>query len=253
MFCLAFTKVCYCVFSFIITHSHYFLLFFFPFYLLVIGRIRLAIGQSNLFINERFRQFNGLIEDCEAGRGEKKILVEDLAGFWDMIYYQVEDLKSKYAALEELRRNGWLESSTTDAALKENGGAPSAVAARGKVAVNGACKSNGSSSTVYGSNGIAKRNGVKTSSASNGTSTNGGSATSNGHVKKAAPVRSNIREFLKSKRKEVVVVKDPEAPVEPIIEFKGLVANGKSSGAVVGVTNGNGALANSTAHHLNGH
>lgn len=161
----------------------------------MIGRIRLAIGQSNLFINERFRQFSGLIEDCEAKRGEKAILVEDLAGFWDMIYYQVEDLKRKYADLEEMQRNGWVESTGTTGALasgncagdlKENVAgvrkAPPAVNGNGGTLVNGNKRNLGKPVTT------------------NGTSVNG--------VKKtvAAP-RSNIREFLKSKRKETTTTR----------------------------------------------
>lgn len=65
------------------------------------------IGQTNLFLNERFKQFAGLIDDCQLKRGEKEIKVEDLAGFWDMIYYQVEDLRVKYDQLAKLEANGW--------------------------------------------------------------------------------------------------------------------------------------------------
>lgn len=156
---------------------------------IVIGRIRLAIGQSNLFINERFRQFNGLIEDCEAKRGEKAILEEDLAGFWDMIYYQVEDLKKKYADLEELQRSGWVEKAVTAATsagdLKQRE-QPSRKALLPQ-SVNGTL------------NGHGKRNGKP-------LMTNGAASNAVNGVKKAAASRSNIREFLKSKRKETAFV-----------------------------------------------
>ena len=41
--------------------------------------------------SERFRQFSGLIDNCELARGEKKTTPMDLRGFWDMIYFQVVD------------------------------------------------------------------------------------------------------------------------------------------------------------------
>ena len=42
-----------------------------------------------LLMNERFKQFNGLVDNCEFKRGEKETTVTDLQGFWDMIYFQV--------------------------------------------------------------------------------------------------------------------------------------------------------------------
>lgn len=81
----------------------------------VVGQIRLVIGQSKLFINERFKQFSGLIDDCEYKRCEKEIKIEDLAGFWDMINYQIDDLKTKYEELEKLKSNKWQPTVNTKA------------------------------------------------------------------------------------------------------------------------------------------
>ena len=33
---------------------------------------------------------------------------EDLAGFWDMVYLQVEHINSLFADLVELRKNNWI-------------------------------------------------------------------------------------------------------------------------------------------------
>ena len=38
---------------------------------------------------ERFKQFAGLIDNCEFGTGQKEVTCTDLQGFWDMIYFQV--------------------------------------------------------------------------------------------------------------------------------------------------------------------
>lgn len=56
---------------------------------LVQGQIRTVIGQAQLLIAQRFKQFSGLVDDCEFNRGEKETTCTDLQGFWDMIYFQV--------------------------------------------------------------------------------------------------------------------------------------------------------------------
>jgi len=51
--------------------------------------IRTTIGQTRLLIAERFKQFEGLVDNCEFKRGEKEITCTDLDGFWDMVNFQV--------------------------------------------------------------------------------------------------------------------------------------------------------------------
>lgn len=51
--------------------------------------IRTTVGQTRLLIAERFKQFEGLVDNCEFKRGEKETTCTDLDGFWDMIYFQV--------------------------------------------------------------------------------------------------------------------------------------------------------------------
>ncbi|XP_044193719.1 disks large-associated protein 5 isoform X2 [Thunnus albacares] len=72
-------------------------------------RMRTAIGQARLLMKERFNQFSGLVDDCEFGRGEKITTCTDLQGFWDMVYYQVEDVNKKFDALKEAEARGWME------------------------------------------------------------------------------------------------------------------------------------------------
>ncbi|XP_049916531.1 disks large-associated protein 5 isoform X2 [Epinephelus moara] len=71
--------------------------------------MRTAIGQARLLMKERFKQFSGLVDDCELGRGEKITTCTDLQGFWDMVYYQVEDVNKKFDALKEAESRGWVE------------------------------------------------------------------------------------------------------------------------------------------------
>ncbi|KAM7381924.1 hypothetical protein PAMA_012673 [Pampus argenteus] len=72
-------------------------------------RMRTAIGQARLLMKERFNQFSGLVDDCELRRGEKITTCTDLQGFWDMVYYQVEDVIKKFDALKEAEARGWVE------------------------------------------------------------------------------------------------------------------------------------------------
>ncbi|CDQ72558.1 unnamed protein product [Oncorhynchus mykiss] len=72
-------------------------------------RMRTAVGQARLLIKERFCQFSGLVDDCALGRGEKITTCTDLQGFWDMVYYQVEDVNNKFGALKEAESKGWQE------------------------------------------------------------------------------------------------------------------------------------------------
>ncbi|XP_044034886.1 disks large-associated protein 5 isoform X2 [Siniperca chuatsi] len=72
-------------------------------------RMRTAVGQARLLMKERFQQFSGLVDDCDLGRGEKITTCTDLQGFWDMVYYQVEDVSKKFEALKEAESRGWVE------------------------------------------------------------------------------------------------------------------------------------------------
>ena len=51
--------------------------------------IRMTLGQTRLLIAERFKQFEGLVDNCEFKRGEKETMCTDLDGFWDMVNFQV--------------------------------------------------------------------------------------------------------------------------------------------------------------------
>ncbi|XP_068210003.1 disks large-associated protein 5-like [Palaemon carinicauda] len=71
------------------------------------GDVLVAIGQAELLMRERFAQFSGLIDDCELKRGEKLTTCQDLQGFWDIIYFQIEDVKKKFLGLSDLKNNNW--------------------------------------------------------------------------------------------------------------------------------------------------
>ncbi|XP_011817369.1 PREDICTED: disks large-associated protein 5 [Colobus angolensis palliatus] len=69
--------------------------------------IRTAVGQTRLLMKERFKQFEGLVGDCEYKRGVKETTCADLDGFWDMISFQIEDVIHKFNNLIKLEESGW--------------------------------------------------------------------------------------------------------------------------------------------------
>uniref|UniRef100_L7M2B9 Putative guanylate-kinase-associated protein n=1 Tax=Rhipicephalus pulchellus TaxID=72859 RepID=L7M2B9_RHIPC len=71
------------------------------------GYIRSATGKAKLLMNERFSQFTRLIHNCENNLGEKKTTCEDLQGFWDMVYFQVEDVNKNFDQLAKMQENAW--------------------------------------------------------------------------------------------------------------------------------------------------
>eukprot|EP00092_Neocalanus_flemingeri_P029295 GFUD01031807.1.p1 GENE.GFUD01031807.1~~GFUD01031807.1.p1 ORF type:complete len:323 (+),score=110.93 GFUD01031807.1:86-1054(+) len=73
------------------------------------GEMRSVIGQGRLVMTERFAQFSGLVDNCEFKQGEKETTCMDLKGFWEMIYFQVVDVDCKFAELEKVEANNWVE------------------------------------------------------------------------------------------------------------------------------------------------
>ncbi|NXL32652.1 DLGP5 protein, partial [Glaucidium brasilianum] len=69
--------------------------------------IRTTVGQTRLLIAERFKQFEGLVDNCEFKRGEKETTCTDLDGFWDMVNFQIKDVNKKFDNLKKLQDNEW--------------------------------------------------------------------------------------------------------------------------------------------------
>ncbi|KAK8737572.1 hypothetical protein OTU49_004543, partial [Cherax quadricarinatus] len=82
------------------------------------GKVLAAIGKARLLVSQKIQQFQGLCHKNIAGTiGEEfPTTCEDLAGFWDMVSIQVEDIKNSLKEILLLRANGWKEVSqdTTD-------------------------------------------------------------------------------------------------------------------------------------------
>ncbi|XP_028614419.1 disks large-associated protein 5 [Grammomys surdaster] len=81
--------------------------------------IRTAVGQTRLLIKERFRQFEGLVDNCEYKRGEKETTCTDLDGFWDMVSFQVDDVNGKFNNLIKLEESGWKDNNPSKKVLRK--------------------------------------------------------------------------------------------------------------------------------------
>merc|ERR1712020_168813 len=72
-----------------------------------------AVGKAKLLMSQKLVQFRGLCDKNIAAMDPNSApdpfvpTSEDLAGFWDMVYIQVEHIHSLFAELSTLRQNGW--------------------------------------------------------------------------------------------------------------------------------------------------
>ncbi|XP_052258449.1 uncharacterized protein LOC127863119 isoform X2 [Dreissena polymorpha] len=71
------------------------------------GQIRTTVGKAQLLMNQRFKQFEGLVDACEFNTGEKRTTCIDLKGFWDMVNIQVEDVNDKFDELTKRQARDW--------------------------------------------------------------------------------------------------------------------------------------------------
>ncbi|KAF4795816.1 DLG associated protein 5 [Turdus rufiventris] len=91
-------------------------------------QIRTTVGQTRLLIGERFKQFEGLVDNCEFKRGEKETTCTDLDGFWDMVSFQIEDVNKKFDDLKKLQDNEWQPLDVPSKAVVKKKTVPSGVA-----------------------------------------------------------------------------------------------------------------------------
>ncbi|NXC86314.1 DLGP5 protein, partial [Cercotrichas coryphoeus] len=90
--------------------------------------IRSTVGQTRLLIGERFKQFEGLVDNCEFKQGEKETTCTDLDGFWDMVNFQIEDVNKKFDNLKKLQDNEWQPPDVPSKAAVKKKAVPSGVA-----------------------------------------------------------------------------------------------------------------------------
>ncbi|CAH2981522.1 unnamed protein product [Chilo suppressalis] len=69
-----------------------------------------AVGQARLLMTQKLAQFGSLVERCARPDSSQALVTPaDLAGFWDMVFMQVENIDMRFKKLEELKSRGWVE------------------------------------------------------------------------------------------------------------------------------------------------
>ncbi|XP_063222343.1 uncharacterized protein LOC134530941 [Bacillus rossius redtenbacheri] len=76
-----------------------------------LGKLRAAAGQARLLMTQKLQQFEGLCHKNLAQSSDEPFPTtsEDLAGFWDMVMLQVDQVDGLFAEISELRANNWVE------------------------------------------------------------------------------------------------------------------------------------------------
>ena len=71
--------------------------------------IDVAIGQARLLSSKKLNQFSDLVDKFENETSSQPIFEADLEGFWNMVYQQIENCDIRFAKLEKLKQNDWVE------------------------------------------------------------------------------------------------------------------------------------------------
>ncbi|XP_064108088.1 uncharacterized protein LOC135216635 [Macrobrachium nipponense] len=79
------------------------------------GKILAATGKARLLISQKIEQFRGLCQqNIDGPKGEEPaIIAEDLAGFWDMVFIQVDNVNELFREIRDLKTNGWKQKQNT--------------------------------------------------------------------------------------------------------------------------------------------
>ncbi|KAH8320311.1 hypothetical protein KR074_003080 [Drosophila pseudoananassae] len=73
------------------------------------GLLRSASGKARLLVSQKMKQFEGLCHNNlnRSPEDEFPTTVDDLQGFWDMVYLQVTHVDNIFADIEQLKANDW--------------------------------------------------------------------------------------------------------------------------------------------------
>lgn len=74
----------------------------------VAQRVHSAVGKSQLLRTSKFVQFRGFLEDAAAKTVGKPVLLDDVRGFWETIYIQVDEVLRSFDELDRLKANDYV-------------------------------------------------------------------------------------------------------------------------------------------------
>ncbi|XP_029073887.1 disks large-associated protein 1 [Monodon monoceros] len=82
--------------------------------MLVLGKIRTAVGSAQLLMAQKFYQFRELCEENLNPNAHPRPTSQDLAGFWDMLQLSIENISMKFDELHQLKANNWKQMDPLD-------------------------------------------------------------------------------------------------------------------------------------------
>ena len=76
----------------------------------IIGNLLSSIGKGKLLITQKLKQFRELCHKNINGNSSEQFSTknEDLDGFWEMVYIQVEDVLNGFEEIYKLKQNNWI-------------------------------------------------------------------------------------------------------------------------------------------------
>lgn len=77
----------------------------------VVQKIHSVIGKTQLLRNSKFKQFRGFLSEAQHNTIGKPVMLDDIRGFWETIYIQVDQVEKTFEQLEKLKSVNYVEQS----------------------------------------------------------------------------------------------------------------------------------------------
>jgi len=164
----------------------------------VMDSILAAVGKAKLLMSQKLVQFRGLCDkniaamDPNAEHDPFVPTSEDLAGFWDMVYIQVEHIHTLFAELRELQSNGWKKPEPVPKSTSEKNAKNSNMTKK---------KTRPASARAVGKKKIVGNNGKEPSASSNDNNSSENEQNAN-KKSEAAKARDEARKKMMAERKK---------------------------------------------------
>lgn len=78
----------------------------------VIQKIHSVIGKSQLLRNSKLKQFRAFLSDAERNIIGKPVKLDDIRGFWETIYIQIDEVNRIFEELSKLKENNYVISNS---------------------------------------------------------------------------------------------------------------------------------------------
>lgn len=77
-------------------------------------KIHSVLGKTQLLRNSKFEQFRGFLSDAKTNAIGKPVMLDDIRGFWETIYIQVDEVQKTFEYLEKLKNANYSKELVSD-------------------------------------------------------------------------------------------------------------------------------------------